>query len=184
MKYKIFGKGGHANVISSFIRKDQLIGLWDESDYLSAPTTGKWIVAIGDNSIRERIVKEVLVDYRFASVISINSIIRGNIGIGTSVHDFSTIQANSSIGDHCIINTSSSIDHDCQIDSFVHIAPNSTLCGGVKVGAGSMIGAGSVILPNIRIGKNSIIGAGSVVTKDIGNGCKGWGNPYKTYHKL
>jgi acetyltransferase EpsM len=49
----------------------------------------------------------------------------------------------------------------------VHISPNSTLCGNVKVGEGTHIGAGATILPNIEIGKWCKIGAGSVVTKKI-----------------
>ena len=88
-----------------------------------------------------------------------------------------TIQCNVTIKDHTIINTSSSIDHDCKIGSFVHIAPNSTLCGNVSVGDGSFIGAGSVILPNIKIGNNSIVGAGSVVLNDIGDNKIYIGNP-------
>lgn len=89
------------------------------------------------------------------------------------------VQSSSKIGKHCIINTSASIDHDCLIEDFVHISPNSALCGNVKVGEGTWIGAGSTIIPGVKIGKWSIIGAGSVVTKDIpdyslavGNRCR------------
>ena len=66
-----------------------------------------------------------------------------------------------------------------KIANFVHISPNSTLCGNVQVGEGSWIGAGTTILPGGKIGKWCTIGAGSVVSKDIpdyslavGNRCK------------
>ncbi len=39
------------------------------------------------------------------------------------------------------------------------------------------IGAGSIIMPGVRIGKGSIIGAGSVVTKDVVEGVVAAGNP-------
>ena len=39
------------------------------------------------------------------------------------------------------------------------------------------IGAGSIILPGIKIGANSLIGAGSVVTKDVLPGTTVRGNP-------
>jgi acetyltransferase-like isoleucine patch superfamily enzyme len=37
----------------------------------------------------------------------------------------------------------------------------------VRIGAGSFIGAHSVILPNVTIGKGCVIGAGSVVTRNV-----------------
>jgi len=39
------------------------------------------------------------------------------------------------------------------------------------------IGAGAIILPGIKIGKGSLIGAGSVVTKDVPAGSTVIGNP-------
>ena len=80
---------------------------------------------------------------------------------------------------HCIVNTGATVDHDCELQDYVHISPNATLCGNVFVGEGTHIGAGSVVLPGVKIGKWSVIGAGSVVAKDIpdrmlavGNRCK------------
>jgi len=39
--------------------------------------------------------------------------------------------------------------------------------GFVEIGDGTLVGMGTVILPNVRIGKKCIIGANSVVTSDI-----------------
>jgi acetyltransferase-like isoleucine patch superfamily enzyme len=39
--------------------------------------------------------------------------------------------------------------------------------GGVKVGAYSFIGAGSVILPNVTVGKGCLIGTGTLVAKNV-----------------
>ena len=41
------------------------------------------------------------------------------------------------------------------------------MCGEVKIGNNSLIGANSTILPRIKIVSNVTIGAGSVVTKNI-----------------
>jgi UDP-2-acetamido-3-amino-2,3-dideoxy-glucuronate N-acetyltransferase len=46
------------------------------------------------------------------------------------------------------------------------------------------IGAGSVILGGVRIGANSIVGAGSVVTKDIQAGEIWFGNPARFVKKI
>jgi acetyltransferase EpsM len=77
------------------------------------------------------------------------------------------INTNATIGKHCIINTSSTIDHDCKIEDFVHVAPSSSLAGGVEVGEGSFIGLGAFIIQGIKIGKWCVIGAGSVVIRDV-----------------
>ena len=65
------------------------------------------------------------------------------------------------------------------IHDFCHIAINAALAGGVVVGEGSLIGAGSIILPEVSIGKWAIIGAGAVVTKDVPDYAVVYGNPAK-----
>jgi acetyltransferase-like isoleucine patch superfamily enzyme len=39
--------------------------------------------------------------------------------------------------------------------------------GGVRIGAYTFVGAGSVVLPGITIGKGCLIGAGTLVVKDV-----------------
>ncbi|MEO6802231.1 MAG: DapH/DapD/GlmU-related protein, partial [Granulicella sp.] len=39
--------------------------------------------------------------------------------------------------------------------------------GYVEIGEGTLIGMGTMVLPNVRIGKRCVIGANSVVTSDI-----------------
>ena len=53
------------------------------------------------------------------------------------------------------------------IENFVHISPNATLGGTVKVGENTHIGIGSVVKNNITICKNCTVGAGAVVVKNI-----------------
>lgn len=48
---------------------------------------------------------------------------------------------------------------------------------GPLIGAGAQIGVNVTILPYVRIGAGAIIGAGSVVTKDIPAGVIAFGNP-------
>ena len=69
------------------------------------------------------------------------------------------------------------IDHDCIIESGVHIAPGSTICGGVSIGKGTLIGAGSVIVPGVTIGEDVVIGAGSTVLEDIPDNVTAFGTP-------
>lgn len=55
---------------------------------------------------------------------------------------------------------------------------------GVVVEDGASIGANATLLPGIRIGKGSMVGAGTVVTKDIPAGVVVAGNPARTIRIL
>ena len=46
------------------------------------------------------------------------------------------------------------------------------------------VGGGVIILPGVKIGKGSVIGAGSVVVKDIPENCVAVGNPCKVIRKI
>ena len=55
--------------------------------------------------------------------------------------------------------------------------------GEVNIEDGCDIGIGSIILPGVKIGEGSIVGAGSVVTKDIPSYSVGVGNPVRVIRR-
>lgn len=187
----LYGASGHAKVIIDILtaQKISVDGLIDDNEsideLLGYPVFHKaiglspLIISIGQNSIRKEIANRLNVDFGMA--IHPSAIISeyATMKEGTVVMQGAIIQSCTKIGRHCIINTGTSVDHDCQIDDFVHLSPHVTLCGGVSVGEGTWVGAGTVVIPGVKIGKWSVIGAGSVVVNDIpdsviavGNKCK------------
>ena len=54
---------------------------------------------------------------------------------------------------------------------------SAELMAGPKIGAGAQIGVNVTILPFVRIGAGALIGSGSVVTRDIPAGVVAFGNP-------
>jgi len=48
---------------------------------------------------------------------------------------------------------------------------------GPHIGRGAQIGVNVTLLPFVRIGAGALVGAGSVVTRDIPEGCVAFGNP-------
>jgi sugar O-acyltransferase (sialic acid O-acetyltransferase NeuD family) len=179
----LYGASGHARVVCSIIEdnKAEVNGIFDDNPNLKFLdqykvlgkynpdifTEEKIIICIGNNLIRKEIAS--LITHQFAKITHSSAIIDWTVevNLGTAIFHNSLVQRGTIIGKHVIVNSSSSIDHECFISNFVHISPNSTLCGNVKVGEGTHIGAGATILPNIEIGKWCKIGAGSVVTKKI-----------------
>lgn len=188
-KLIIIGASGHGKVIADIALK---LNKWtsiaflddDESKNMSMGLNviGKtmdafkykdvadFFVAIGDNTIREK-VQNMLLDGK----LSITTLIHPNASIGTDVEiDTGTavmagvvINSSTRIGKGCIINTSSNIDHDNIIEDFVHISPRVSLAGTVKVGKNNWIGTGSVISNNITMCEGCQIGAGALVINSI-----------------
>ena len=177
----VFGKGGHSKVVANSIKELGIVcDDYDIENYSESELNANWIIAIGDNHVRKR-VSEKLSKYSFSNVVAPSSVINILLRhiVGSFFANGSIVHPGSTIGNHVIINTNASVDHDCVIEDYVHVAPGSTLCGWVHVGECTLIGAGSVVLPNVKIGKNCIIGAGSVVTKDIPDDSTVYGNPAK-----
>lgn len=54
----------------------------------------------------------------------------------------------------------------------------------VTIGDNVWIGGNTVVCPGVRIGANTVIGAGSVVTKDIPDWCVAAGNPCKVIRRI
>lgn len=88
-------------------------------------------------------------------------------GEGLQVMASAIVHNDVEIGIQCIINTRALVEHDCVLKDGVEIAPGAVLCGRVRVGENSWIGANATVGPRVVIGDNSIIGAGAVVMADI-----------------
>lgn len=192
----LYGASGHAKVIIDILRANQVSveALFDDNETIHhlldypvlspSEVRGPLIISIGNNTIRRKIAESLNIVFGKAvhpcAIVSQET----EIGEGTVVMQGAIIQSGTSIGKHCIINTGASVDHDNIIEDYVHISPHSTLCGNVRVGEGTWVGAGTVIIPGIKIGKWSIIGAGSVVTHDIPDKCVAVGNTCEIIKKI
>jgi acetyltransferase-like isoleucine patch superfamily enzyme len=53
---------------------------------------------------------------------------------------------------------------------------------GPSIGAGARVGVNVTILPFVRIGAGALIGAGSVVTRDVPERAVAFGNPARVRH--
>ena len=144
-------------------------------------------VAIGDNARRASVGNEICkLGFKLATLISPTATIAlGTVlGAGVAIMDGVVIQPDALIGESSIINTKASVDHDCIIERDVHIAPGCTLAGGVHVESLAFLGAGTVAIPGVRIGSGSVIGAGAVITGDIPSGVIAVGVPARVVRRL
>jgi sugar O-acyltransferase (sialic acid O-acetyltransferase NeuD family) len=198
----VLGYSGHALVVieSVLLNNNKIFGYADfnESDknpyslrYLGSESDESFgyfddiysfVLGIGDNEIRTKVFNYINNKGGiFLNVIHPSASISNNVimGKGVFVAKNTSINPFSTIANNVIINTGSNIDQECIIDSGVHLAPNATLLGNVKVGKNTFIGANSVVKQGVTIGENVIIGAGSVVLRDVSNNSILYGNPAK-----
>jgi sugar O-acyltransferase (sialic acid O-acetyltransferase NeuD family) len=99
------------------------------------------------------------------------------IGRGSVIMPGAIVNANSRIGDFCILNTNSSLGHDGIMENFSSIASGVCTGGNLLLGRFSAISLGANVIENIAIGEHSLIGAGSLVIKDVEDHCAVFGSP-------
>ncbi len=197
----LYGASGHAKVIIEILEllNIPVEGLFDDNPDIkqllgypvfgrlevSKAPSGRFVISVGNNRIRKDLSERYPVQYAHEVVHPTATLSkRVQLGEGSVVMGHAIVNVDTFIGKHVIINTSASVDHDCLVEDFVHIAPNATLCGGVTIGEGSLIGAGSVVAPNIKIGKWVTIGAGASVFRDVEDYAVVVGNPGRVIKKV
>ncbi|MCB1466813.1 MAG: acetyltransferase [Rhizobiaceae bacterium] len=197
----VLGGGGHAKVAIETLRDADafdIAGFLDRSDVgeeliganrlgddtALAGLLGKGIShvfpAVGNNSVRVRLGEQArAAGFQIATAISPFAYISrsAQVGEGVLVVAGAVVNAETVIEDFVIINTNASVDHDGRIGAGAHIAPRCALAGCVSVGAQTLVGVGSSVLPQVTIGANSTIGAGSCVVRDIPANAKAFGVP-------
>ena len=85
------------------------------------------------------------------------------IGAGSVLCAGSVVNPGVEMGRAVIVNTCASVDHECVSVDGVHLSPGCHLAGKVSIGRGTALGTGSVARDGVRIGARSVIGAGSVI---------------------
>ena len=153
----IIGAGGHAKVVcdailaqneyvingfvdnslevgTTVINGYHVIANQDEVESLKSQVDF-FIVAIGNNKIREKLFSSIKDILKPATVIHPSAVIGSDvlIGEGTVILANSVINASSKIGENVIVNSRVVIDHDCKIGNNIHLS------------IGTMVGSNSTI---------------------------------------
>lgn len=101
------------------------------------------------------------------------------IGKGNIICEGSILTTNIKIGNFIIININCTIGHDVNIGNYTTILPNSSISGNVFLGECVDFGTNATIIERIKVGTGTIVGAGSVVVKDLPPNCTAVGSPAK-----
>lgn len=161
-----------------------VLGDTDDSNFLNIiGAKCESFVAIGEHSVRERLVETLTEQHKAMPVNAIHdsAIISdmAAIGHGNLISARVTIGAKSKIGHHCLIQTASVVDTSVTVGDFVTIGTGAIINDRVKLNDGVFIGSGAIIVAGIEVGKNARIGAGSVVVENVPAKATYFGNPAK-----
>jgi sugar O-acyltransferase (sialic acid O-acetyltransferase NeuD family) len=202
----LYGCGGHAKVILDILHRQsrRVTAILDDRSSVSdlygvpvyrsadrlaeiSPDRSEWIIAIGNNSVRQRVAEALaLQGHLFTQAIHPSAQIALGVCIqpGTVVMANAVINADAQIGHHVIVNTAATIDHDCVIQDYCHIAPGCALCGAVQCGMGVFLGVGTKVCPGLDIGAYTTCGAGSVVVQSLPSRSLAYGCPARVARPL
>lgn len=184
----LFGAGGHAKVVIETCigtgfrpvaclgdsRWTHLVGVRVDPESEATAWLAKGVrhafVAIGSNSIRERVARQArALGFELATIISPRCYVSptAKLGAGSVVMAGAVVQVEAEIGELGIVNTGASIDHECKLGHAVHVAPHATLCGNVVTGDRVWIGAGSTVIEGVSLADDVFVAAGAAVTRDV-----------------
>lgn len=102
------------------------------------------------------------------------------IGHGVKIHSNCYIAQHTIIEDGAFLAPGVTIANDLYPGS----DRSAELMTGPVIEAGAQIGAGVTLLPYVRIGAGALIGAGSVVSRDVPPGVVAFGNPARASKKV
>lgn len=198
---RIIGAGGHGRVAADCA---EAAGTWSpiaflDDAYPEGGTVGGWpvlgttesglrdagpeiefVVAIGDNGLRQSVTRNLVESgRRLATVIHPSAVIskRSTIGAGTVVFANVVVNAGAEIGPGSILNTACVVEHDCRVGAYCHLSPGALLAGEVSIGERSWIGVGASLRNGITVGADAIVGAGAAVVRDVPGGATVVGVP-------
>ena len=116
---------------------------------------------------------------RFATIVHPRAVIArdSHIGAGCSIMANSVICSGAHVHDHVIMLQNSSINHHSRLGKFVTVSAGVTVLGCVEAGENAFLSGGSSVAPYVKIGAGALVGLGSVVIRDVAPGTVVAGNP-------
>ena len=128
------------------------------------------VVAIGNNDARMAVAGRLRArGVELINAVHPSAVVASNVTMGTGnvIGPGAILVTGTRLEDDVIVNTAASIDHDSLLCCGAQIAPGVHTAGCVTVERGAFVGLGAVLGPNVRVGEGTVVGAGAVVLTDL-----------------
>ena len=199
-KAYIFGGGGHARVIASFLTVSPVFvvqrpggqatlpgNTLSEDEYFRELPPGDVYIGIGSNEERELCASRLrAVRANMPPCIAPTAFVASDAEIesGAVVCAGAVVGSRARVGRDTIINTLSSVDHDCVLGALSQVTAGVTFGGGVRTGVDCFFGIKSAVVPNMTIGDRVQLMAGSLIVSDVESNVVMGGNPARLVKRL
>lgn len=195
--YIVFGSGGHAKEVISYIEDDghTIACVVSTSNFnhesynhkykvLQSLEAGmfpeaKFVLAVGDVNTKKIIVEKN--ESRWTNFIHSSCSVSkyATLGVGNTLSPYSCVNGDSVIGNFVTLNVHTTVSHDSIVNNFVTFSPYSGVMGNCRVGDECFFGTASYCIPNVTLGNKIKVSAGSVVRHSFLEDCVLRGNPAK-----
>lgn len=144
--------------------------------------TAAWVMAIGDNYHRLRImhaIQDACPEVVFPPVVHPSAVVSGDVMLeeGAVVMPGAVVMAGCRLGTGSLVNTRASLDHESVLADGASLAPGAITGGRVVIGRSSFVGSGAVLVQGVTVGADTVLGAGSLLLRDLPNGVIAYGHP-------
>lgn len=183
--YKVKGFLDREGCTHQSLNEAQYLG--DVSEWINF-AEDEFIIAVGSPRVRQRILNEMLLlgKPKFATLVHPSvvqsALIRINEGCIICAGTILTVDI--TIGAHSIVNINCTVGHDCNIGSFVTVAPLAAISGNVNIGDYCEIGTSAAIKQGLSIYRGALLGMGGILVKDIPDTALYLGNPARRVRDL
>jgi sugar O-acyltransferase (sialic acid O-acetyltransferase NeuD family) len=164
-----------------------ILGGAEQLDDLLQQGVNHIICAIGINLVRLELTKFARAKgFQLATAIHPQTIIATGvpIGAGTIIMAGTVVNPGARLGENVFIGTCASVEHENTIEDGVFISSGVHLGGRVVVERAAGLELGAIVAGQLRIGAGSVVGAGSLVLQDIPKGVLAYGSPARVIRRI
>lgn len=152
-------------------------------EWLSDKSRISIVLGIGSPKVKKGIIRKL---EKYTNVVYPNLIHPtvtfsrfNNIGSGNVICEGNILTTNIKLFDFVTINLNCTIGHDAELGSYSTVLPNGSISGNVVFEECVDFGTNSTIIQGLRVGEGTVVGAGAVVVKDLPPKCTAVGMPAK-----
>ena len=139
-----------------------------------------FICALGDVKYKKKYIS-ILSKYNppYINIIHKDAIVGKNsvLGKGCVVSTGVRISCDVKVGDFVTINDYAVVGHDAIVGDYCHLNSYSFMGGFSELANDVTIHTGAIITPHVKVGEGSLVGAGAVVLRNVKPSCTMIGNP-------
>lgn len=129
-------------------------------------TADQTIVAIGNNTVREKLMHQLAeAGFEWATVVHPRAIVSPSavLGKGSAAMAGAIVGTEARLGVGSIVNCGAVVDHHATVDDFGHLGVNASMAGGTVLGRGAWMQAGSALGYGVKVAAGITLAPGEAV---------------------